>query len=33
VLLTALALLLGLHIPKALDTLLTEASSVPGGLR
>jgi hydrogenase-4 component F len=33
VVLTALALLLGLHIPEALERLLKEASDVPGGMR
>jgi hydrogenase-4 component F len=33
VVLTALALLLGLHIPEALGDLLKDASDVPGGLR
>jgi hydrogenase-4 component F len=33
VLLAALALLLGLHLPEPLERLLREASTVPGGLR
>jgi len=33
VILAALALLLGLHIPEALERLLREASDVPGGFR
>ena len=33
VVLAALALLLGLHVPEALGDLLKQASDVPGGLR